>query len=71
MKINTIFFTYRMGWGNHLSVGGIINQYGHLERQFGSVCQNSTQQCTPPSPYMTVLLYKNHQRLGKKGKPLL
>lgn len=34
-----------------LRLGGIINQYDYLERQFGSVCQNFIKQCTPPPIY--------------------
>lgn len=57
MKIDTIFSPIKRGEDNP-TVGGIINQYGKLDREFGSVCQNSSQQCAPPPLGDSSALYK-------------
>lgn len=70
-----IFHPSDLGEGDNSTIGGVINQYDHLERQCGSVCQNFAQPFTLPlTPIMKVLLYKNHQRLRhslEEGKTLV
>ena len=75
MKIDIIFFIpiHHGQGGDNLTVGGIMDRYGHLERPFGIPLRS-----VPLPPHMVVPSCANHQKLshnpGKRregGPPLL